>query len=89
MLRRRSTLIWLTAVTLCFVAIVSANAADGAEWLDDRYDDEGYFVIDCYMDSNGDTWLLLWDWLDDSTVFVPSRMGPRKDPHIETFPLPE
>ena len=40
---------------------------DGAEWLDVRYDD-AYFVIDCYMDSNGDTWLLCWDYVLDDVV---------------------
>ena len=54
----------------------------------DSYDD-AYFVIDCYVDGNGNTWVLLWDSFDDSTVFVPSGMGPRKDPRIETIPMPE
>ena len=93
MLRRKSLLICLTTVTLCFVGIVPANAVmetyeeerehhggsphdaiGGSAGSYDSYDD-AYFVIDCYLDSNGDTWLLLWNWMDDSTLLVPLRLG--------------
>ena len=67
MLRKRNTLIWLTAITLCFVGIASANAVGGSAGSYDSYYD-AYFVIDCYLDSNGDTWLLLWDYILDDVV---------------------
>jgi len=63
MLRRKSLLIWLAAVTFCFVGIASANAVGGSAGSYDSYDD-AYFVIDCYLGSNGDAWILWWDCLD-------------------------
>ena len=74
MLRKRNILICLTAVTFCFVGIASAKAIGGSAGSYDSYDD-AYFVIDCYLDGYGNTWVLLWDPFDDTTVFVPLRLG--------------
>ena len=69
MLRTKRLLICLTAVAFCFVGIASANAVGGSAGSYDSYDD-AYFVIDCYQDGNGNTWVLLWDMFDDSTRWV-------------------
>ena len=81
MLRKRNTLICLTAVTLCFVGTASANAVGGSAGSYDSHDD-AYFVIDCYLDGNGNTWVLLWDSFDDSTRWFVVWRG-------STLPVPD
>ena len=65
-----------------------AKADDGAEWLDVRYDDEAYCLLDCYMDGKGNLWMLWWNWQDrslqweyvrlwdgDNVLFMDSHVG--------------
>jgi len=57
MLRTKNILIWLTAITFCFVGVTSA------EGLEVRYG-EVYYLFDGYLYSYEDLCLWLNEWLD-------------------------
>ena len=65
MLCAKNILIWLVAVTFCFIGTASAASPKLAE---SRCDHEVYLVIDCYVDHNGDTWVLCWDYVLEDVV---------------------
>lgn len=53
-------LIWLTAVTISFVAFASANAVGVTAGSYASFDDDAFGIV-CYLDSFGITWVLRWD----------------------------